>query len=139
MNRKIIAAAAVAGVCALCILLCAFTFDMQSSVKSLTKPYINTYYCTEARLGDTDLLENYDYFIITILDDEELEVAFKKNDGQRHSYKCKYEFDESTRELSAELGILGFVYRQRMLVEDGSFTISMPILTKTLFMKFEVK
>lgn len=135
--KKIIFAV-ISAVCLICT-LCAFTFDLNSSVKALTHPYINTYYCTEARLGDVNLLEKYDYFIITILDDQELEVSFKKTEGQKYSYICNYDFDEETRELSAGVGILGFSYRQKTVINNGTFYINMPVLNKTLFMKFEVK
>lgn len=122
-----------------CIFLCAFTFDVDSSVKSLTHPYINTYECTAAQLGNEDLLEKYDYFIITFLNEKELEVAFKSKYGKRHAYVCDYEFDEENRRLSAEIGILGFKFRQSTIIEDGKFTVSMPILGKPLIMNFAVK
>lgn len=123
----------------LSLFLCAFTFDAHSSVKSLTHPYINTYECTRATLGNTDLLEKYEYFKITILDTENLEVAFKKNKGKKHVYTCKYDFNEETRELSAEIGILGFRFRQKTVIEKGKFTVSMPIFARQLIMNFEAR
>ncbi len=123
-----------------CIMLCAFTFDKSSSLKSLTHPYINTYECTAARLGNDDLLEHYEYFKITFLDEKELEVSFKrKNGGKRHAYTCNYVYDEKTTNFSAELGILGFKFRQTTKIKDGKFTISMPVLGKPLLMNFAVK
>ncbi|MGN0814070.1 MAG: hypothetical protein ACI4MH_02415 [Candidatus Coproplasma sp.] len=122
-----------------CLLLCAFKIDYQSSVKSLTHPYINTYVCTQARLGDEDLLEKYEYFKITFLDTKELEVSFKRIGGKEHSYTCPYSYNDKTREFSAEIGILGFNFRQSTTIENGKFSISMPIFTKQLFMLFEVK
>lgn len=137
MKRKI--TAAVAALCFMCLMLCAFTFDPHSSVKTLTHPYINTYYCTQARLGDTDLLEKYEYFIITVLDDSELEISFKKIDGQKHTYKSNYTYDETTHELIAEIGILGFPFKQKATIENGKFSICMPIFNKPLVMIFEIK
>ncbi len=123
-----------------CILLCAFTFDKDSSLKSLTHPYINTYDCTAARLGNEDLLEKYEYFKITFLDNEQVEVSFKrKNGGKRHAYKCNYNYNEKTQEFSAELGILGYKFKQTTKIKDGKFTISMPIFGKPLLMNFAVK
>jgi len=124
----------------LCIFLCAFTFDKQSSLKDLTHPYINTYECTAARLGNEDLLENYEYFKITFLDEKQLEVSFKrKKGGKRHAYTCNYQYDDKTSEFSAELGIFGFKFRQTTKISDGKFTISMPVLGKPLLMNFAVK
>ena len=135
--KKIIFAT-ISAFCIICT-LCAFTFDLNSSVKTLTHPYINTYYCTEARLGEINLLEKYEYFIITILDDEELEISFKKHKWQKYAFTCNYEFNEETHELSAGIGILGFTYRQKTIINGGTFYINMLVLNKPLFMKFEVK
>ena len=121
-------------------MLCAFTFDSQSSLKDLTHPYINTYECTAARLGNEDLLERYEYFKITFLDDKQLELSFKrKNSGKAHVYKCDYTYDDKTSEFSAELGILGYRFRQTSKISNGKFTISMPILGRLLLMNFAVR
>lgn len=123
-----------------CILLCAFTFDKQSSLKNLTHPYINTYECTAAQLGKEDLLEQYEYFKITFLDEKQLELSFKrKKGGKQHTYRCDYQYDEKTSEFSAELGILGYKFRQTTKISNGKFTISMPILGKPLLMNFAVR
>lgn len=120
-----------------CLCLCAFTFDMNSSVKTLTKPYINTYDCTFARFGTEDLLEKYDYLKITFIDDEQLEVSFKRNKGKKHSYICDYTYNDETRQIEAEVGIYGFRFKQATTIKNGKFTISMPILGKPLIMIFE--
>ncbi len=119
-----------------CMCLCAFTFDANSSVKSLTKPYITTYECNFARFGDEDLLEKYDYLKITILDDKELEVSYKKKNGKRKVYVCDYEYNDETQKFEAEVGILGFKFKQSTKIENGKFTISMPLLGKPLVMVF---
>ena len=69
----------------LCLLLCAFTIDESTSIKSLTKPYITTYECTAARLGNEDIMEKYEYIKITFLDDKELEVSLKRKKGKKKS------------------------------------------------------
>lgn len=121
----------------LCILLlCAFTFDKNASIKTLTNPYITTYDCTFARLGNEDLLEKYEYLKITFLDDKELEVSFKRVKGKRHAYKCDYTYDDDTGTFEAEIGILGFKFRQSTQIINGKFTLSMPILGKPLVMNF---
>lgn len=119
-----------------CLCLCAFTFDPNSSVKTLTKPYITTYECTYAKLGNEDLLEKYDYLKITFLDDKELEVSFKKKNGKRHAYTCDYAYNDDTKQFEAELGILGFRFKQATAIENGKFTISLPIFGKPLVMRF---
>lgn len=119
-----------------CLTLCAFTFDKNSSVKSLTKPYITTYDCTLARLGDEDLLERYEYLKITFIDDKKLEVSFKRKKGKHRAYECEYKHDEENGTFSAEMGILGFKFRQETKIENGKFTLYMPIFGKPLVMQF---
>lgn len=134
MKKKI--CAIIISACAVCLFLCAFTFDANSSVKSLTKPYITTYECTDARLGDENLLEKYDYLKLTFLDDKQLEVSFKKKKGKKHSYVCNYDYNEDTKSFKAELGIFGFKFKQETKIENGKFTLSMPMLGKPLIMNF---
>lgn len=134
MTKRFIAVILIA--VAACLCMCAFTVDMNSSVKTLTKPYITTYECTSARLGDQDLLEKYDYLKITFLDDKELEVSFKRKKGKKHSYTAPYTHDDESGELKAEVGILGFKFRQAAKIENGKFTLTMPILGKQLSMTF---
>jgi hypothetical protein len=120
-------------------LLCAFKIDPNSSLKDLTHPYINRYECTQARLGENDLLENYEYFRIDILDEKNLEISFKRKEGKPHSYKSTYTFNAESGELTAEIGILGCKFKQAVIIENGAFTISMPILYRQLIMNFSVK
>ena len=115
---------------------CGFTLDTKSSVKTLTKPYITTYECNVARLGNEDLLEKYDYLKITFLDDKKLEVSWKRKNGKRRSYECEYFYNDEKGTVEAELGILGFKFRQETKIENGRFTLSMPILGKPLIMIF---
>lgn len=135
MKKRFIAVIFIA--LASCLCLCAFTVDMNSSVKTLTKPYITTYECTYAQLGKENLLEKYEYLKITILDDKELEVSFKTKKGKKHAYTSAYTYDDKSGELKAEIGILGFKFKQATKIENGKFNISMPIMGKQLSMKFE--
>lgn len=122
------------------LFFCAFTFDKNSSLKDLTHPYINTYECTAARLGNENLLEQYEYFRITFLDEKQLEISFKrKKFGKKHVYKCPYKYDNKTSELSAEVGIFGYRFKQTTKIYNGKFTISMPVFGKPLLMNFAVK
>ncbi|MGN1060897.1 MAG: hypothetical protein ACI4QN_04115 [Candidatus Coproplasma sp.] len=120
-----------------CLFFCAFTIDDSTSLKSLTKPYITTYECTAARLGNEDIMEKYDYIKITFLNDKELEVSLKRKNCKKKSYTCEYHYDEKTSRFNAELGILGFRFKQDAKIENGKFTVCMPILGRTLLMNFQ--
>ncbi|MDE7439238.1 MAG: hypothetical protein K2N23_01835 [Clostridia bacterium] len=107
------------------------------SLKSITNPYIAQYECVEATLGEEDLLKKYDYIKITLVDKENLEFNYRPKNGENKTLKSKYTFDVESRKLSAEVGILGYTFKQSTIVEKGKFTISKSIGGKQLIMKFK--
>ncbi len=115
---------------------CAMASD--GSIKSITKPYIAQYRCIEARLGGDDLLDEYDFITITFLDGRELEVSFKPENGEKHSFRCPYTVDPRTHEISSEAGILGYKFKEKVIIENGGFVISKPLGDRQLVMKFQL-
>lgn len=120
------------------LLLPACEFKADGSIKSLTLPYIAQYTCVEARLGEKDILNEYEFITVTLLDRKEMELSFKRKDGEKKSYKSGYSFDPETHELTGEIGIFGYAVKQKIIVEKGGFVISHPVGNQTLYMKFQV-
>ncbi len=114
-------------------------FQTQSSIKTITRPYIAQYECTEARYGDIDLLENYEYIKIIFLNNDEMEIVYKPKDGEKKTFNGTYTVNPQTRELEADLGILGYNFKEKVKVEKGKIVISKLLGQKELFIKFEVK
>lgn len=108
-----------------------------SSIKAITTPYIDEYICTEGKFGDKDLLENYEYIKIILVDKENLEVHYKTKDGEKKTLSGTYSVDEKTREMSADIGLLGFNVKEKVFVKNGEFVIKTSILKIPLYMKFE--
>lgn len=109
------------------------------SLKALTKPYIAQYECTEAKLGDEDLLEKFEYITIVLEDKQTLKLIYKPKDGEKHVMESTYSLDTETRELTADLWILGYKFRQSTTVKNGKFTITKKIGDKQLIMNFKSK
>lgn len=124
---------------AILLLFPACGMDMQSSLKTITMPYIAEYECVEARLGSEDLLKKYDYFYITLLNKDEFEVSFKEKDGKRSTFKGGYSLDPKTRELTGEIGVLGFKYKESVTIKNGQFVIEKNLGPFPLYMKFKVR
>lgn len=129
-------------ICVFFVALCLTLFpacdvDTSGSVKSLTHPYVAKYECVEGKIGEHDILEKYDFIRITLLSSDELEVSYKSKKGERHAYRGAYTFDDQTRELKGEIGILGIKYHEKIIIENGKFTIYKNILSKPLILKFE--
>lgn len=116
---------------------CEMTAD--GSIKSITKPYIAQYECVEARLGETDLLEQYEFISVTLLDNETLEVSYKPKEGQKQAFRTPYHFDPKTRELSGEAGILGHKLKEKVIIENGEFIINKTLGKQQLYLKFQLK
>ena len=109
------------------------------SLKALTKPYIAQYECTEAKLGDEDLLEKFEYITIVLEDKQTLKLIYKPKDGEKHVMESTYSLDTETRELTADLWILGYKFRQSTTVKNGKFTTTKKIGDKQLIMNFKSK
>ncbi len=134
--RKIITAAVIA-VISLCALLCACNISADSSLKELTKPYITRYECTRAEWGGQNFLDGYEYIRITLADESNMELSYKKPGESEHKFNCRYNYDQTTGELTAEGTALGIKMRESVKIENGKFTISLPLLGKQLVMDFE--
>ena len=109
------------------------------SLKSLTKPYIGEYECIEARLGETNLLEKYEFITISLLDDKKMEISFKPKNGKKKTFDGAYEVNNETREFTGEVGILGVNFREATKIENGKFTITKLIFSMPLIMNFKMK
>ncbi|MDE7307005.1 MAG: hypothetical protein K2N33_06420 [Clostridia bacterium] len=138
MKKKILFTIAV-----FCMLLplfvCACDAREAGSLKSITRPYIAQYECTEATLGDENLLEKFEYINIVLVNKDTMQIIYKPKNGKKQINETKYTFDSKTRELSAEVGIYGFKFKQSTIVQNGKFTVSKHIGAKQLIMKFEAK
>ena len=119
--------------------VCAFTVDGDSSIKEITHPFINTYECTRATLGDADLLDNCDHIRIVLGEGDKLELLIKKKGERERRRTGKYSFNEDTRELTADITILGYPFRPRAAIENGRFTVTTQIAAKQLVTIFEAK
>ena len=129
--------AAAAAIIALCAPLCACSISADSSLKELTDPYITRYECTRAEWGGQNFLDGYDYVRITLLDRENMELSYKKTGEDAHSYRCAYEYDDKTGELKAGADAPGIEFTEEIKIENGKFTISLPLLGRELIMQFE--
>ncbi len=120
------------------LLVPACSFDANSSIKSVSKPYIAQYECIEGRFGEENFLDKYDYIRIILLDSEKMQVVYKYKDGDKKIEDGQYTLDFDTREIEGEIGILGFKFKEKVKVERGGFVISKIIFNKEFFMKFAV-
>lgn len=109
------------------------------TLKSIANPYIAEYECTEAHLGEEDLLEKLDYINIVFVDKSTMQIIYKPKDSNKRIIESAYTLDSETKKLSAEVGVLGYKIKADTVIENGKFTITKEIGRKQLIMKFRVK
>ncbi len=109
------------------------------SLKSITRPYIAHYECTEAYLGDENLLDKFEYIEIVLVDKDEMQLLYKPKEGKKSKIKSNYSFNAETHELTADIGIYGYRFRESTIVENGKFNITKSLGEKQLIMKFKAK
>ncbi len=137
MKRKLIL---ISIICALLlVLLPACDAKNAGSLKTITRPYIAQYECTSATLGGDDVLKKFDYIEINLVNKKDMEIIYKPKDGDRKVIKTTYSLNTQTRELTAEVGIYGYKFKQTTKIQNGKFTISKAIGRKQLIMNFEMK
>ena len=117
MKRKIIFLTAILTL--ILLLLPACDARQYGSLKSLTKPYIAQYECIEAKLGEQDLLKRFDYIEINLEPKNKMQVIYKPKDGKKNIVESRYSFDAKSHELTAEIGILGYNFKEATVVENG--------------------
>ena len=133
MKRRILIILALA---AALIILPACTIDASASIKSITKPYIAQYECVEARFGDSNLLDQFEYIKVVFVNDKEMEILYKYKDGEQKTERGSYSVDPKTRELTGELGLFGFKFKEKTVIKNGEFVVTKNIGRKELFLKF---
>lgn len=137
MKRKLILIAAILTL--LLTILPACDAQKAGSLKTITRPYIAQYECTSATYGDDNLLDKFDYIEVNLADKKELELIYKLKNGNRNVITTTYELNPETRELSADIGIFGYKFKQTTKIENGKFTVTKTIGKKLLIMNFELK
>lgn len=122
-----------------CLFISGCDVTNQGSLKSITRPYIAQYECVSATLGGEDIKDRFECFEIVLKDKENFELVYQPKDGAKRIYKSKYEFNIKTRELTADISVLGYRFKPTVTVKNGQFTIVKQIGAKQLVLNFKAK
>lgn len=139
LKTKVLAVAIIFAAAVLSLVPACADGGAESSVKSLTKPYIAEYTCVEAKFGEADVLKEYDFIKIKLIDDEKMEITYKPKDGEKKSVEGTYSVDDETREMTGSVWFFGVEHREKIKIENGGFTVIKTLMNKPLVFKFEIK
>ncbi len=121
------------------MLLCGCNAQNAEPLKTLTKPYIATYTCTQAKFGEDDFLDKFEYVKIRLIDKETFALEYKTKQGEQKAYTFPYQYNPETHQFSADCGVLGAEESPYATLQDGKLTVIKQIGNKTLCLVFENK
>ncbi len=135
MKRKVLKSSILAGVSSIMMM---FSGLKDISLKDVEKPYVGEYSCREARLGNEDLLEDFDYITLDLKADGNFVLYYRKKGEKGRREKGEYTYD-NTRKVLILHGVTRKALNVELPLEKGEFVIVMRVGLKTLRLAFEQK
>ena len=109
-----------------------------SGLKEITKPYLGTYDCTEARLSETEYLSSFEYIRLELKPKGEFIIYCKKKGGKEFRENGNYKYD-AKRNVITLIGGAGNILKREFPLSNGNLIVEVPLGEKNLFLKFEQK
>ncbi len=122
-----------AGGIALCLL---FSSWRESGLKEVAKPHLGTYSCTEARIGDKDLLEEFSQIQLE-LKAGKYTLYYKEKEGKGGKLEGEYSYDEERETLFLTDDKRGI--KREFPFANGKLTVAFPVGKKECVLRFERK
>ena len=119
-------------------LLFAFPTTSKGELTDIAKPYLGIYDCTQAQLGDDDLLARFDDVKLELKDKGEYVLYFKEKGGKTKKVKGKYHYEKESETITLHVRDRR-VFRRAFPLKKGVLTVCVPYGDKTLRLKFEQK
>ncbi len=105
-----------------------------ANLTDIAKPYLGIYECTQAQLGEKDLLSQFSDFRLEFKDEETLVLYYQEKSGTRKTLSVQYSYDE-------ERGVLTLAgensLKREFPFENGRLTVSFPVGGTTALLRFE--
>ena len=106
------------------------------SLKDITKPYLGVYECHEAKLGEEDCLQNFDYIRLELKRKGLFVLSYQTKGGESKEEKGRYEYEKETQSIIFQAEAMPFIKRQFPL-KEGKLIIIVSLGGKNLKMRFE--
>lgn len=109
-----------------------------TGLKDLSRPYLGTYECKYARLGEADLLEELDYITFSLLPSNIFKIEFRDKNGVKGLYRGHYTFSEKDKTITINENIFGKRVTKTFSAEHGAIEVNLKFGDEALFIKFEM-
>ena len=135
MKRNMLKSSILAGISTVIALLSGVK---DVSIKDVEKPYLGEYICKEAKLGDEDLLEDFQYITLDLKADNSFVLFYRKKGEKGHEEKGEYLYDAKRKVLVLQ-GASRKALNVELPLEKGQFVVIARVGRKTLRVTFEQK
>ena len=135
MKRNMLKSSILAGISTVIALLSGFK---DVSIKDVEKPYLGEYICKEAKLGDEDLLEDFQYITLDLKADNSFVLFYRKKGEKGHEEKGEYLYDAKRKVLVLQ-GASRKALNVELPLKKGQFVVIARVGMKTLRVTFEQK
>ncbi len=122
-----------AGALALCLL---FSSGRESDLKDVAKPYLGVYRCTEARIGEKDLLEEFSNIRLELKEGEYI-LYYREKAGRSGKVEGKYRYDKERESLLLTENTSGV--KREFPFANGKLTVAFPVGRRECVLQFERK
>lgn len=120
------------------ILTLALNALAMTGLKDIARPYLGTYECKYARLGEDDLLKSLDYIRFELLPKDVFKIEFKDKNGVKGLYRGHYTFSEKNGEITINENIFGKKVKKTFSAENGAIQVNLKFGDAPLSIKFEM-
>lgn len=122
----------------LAALLLALPSCGNGSLKDITKPYLGEYECESARIGDRELTDEFSFIRLELKRGGEFTLYYSPKNGVKGEESGTYVYDEKEQTLCLTYENNG-VFKRKFPLKNGEISVTLPIGSQTLSMKFTRK
>ena len=108
------------------------------TLPEITKPYLGTYECTQAKLNDVDYLDRFSYIQLELKEKGEFVLYYREKNGEKKQEKGKYLYDEEKQSVRF-IGGVGGCFKREFPLKEGILTVHIRIGEKNLLLTFKQK
>ncbi len=138
MKRNRLKLSFIVGICLLLFIFPALVGWKSSSLKDITKLYLGTYECQEARLNEKDILHDFDYIRLELKKKGKCVLYYAPKEGAKKREEGNFTYDKKNKSITLQGDNFPF-FKREFPLDKGELHITLPIGNRTLYLRFEQK
>ncbi len=98
--------------------------SIPGSLFDISHPYTGVYRCEYVKLGDENLLDQFDYITLELKGDGLYKLSFRQKDGVKGAYRGHYHLDTENNLFTIHEKIFGKHIEKSFRIENGAIDIT---------------